>query len=240
MMDELNSTCVEDYTQFIDDTMWNFIESSLSPKLLSAFNIAFEEQFVDSKFPALASVMEELRNRLPTIVDSAFETIADDVDSVSVSLEDDKKKEVAGIMKMKVGEWVPLVLDDTFKEKLKNQLDAYVMEKMGELAEKFNQNGVNYDSVMRGLLEGLNEKMQKVFREQWQLQMKKERTVQYFEDKKKEMITGIANSLNDIAKKASEEKKEKETSLTNAMNLPSIPQSLLTEETPTPRLAVLA
>ena len=159
---------------------------------------------------------------------------------MSVSLEDDKKKEVAGIMKMKVGEWVPLVLDDTFKEKLKNQLDAYVTEKMGELAEKFNQNGVNYDSVMRGLLEGLNEKMQKVFREQWQLQMKKERTVQYFEDKKKEMITGIANSLNDIAKKACEEKKEKETSLTNAMNLPSIPQSLLTEETPTPRSAVLA
>lgn len=239
-MDELNSTCVEDYTQFIDDNMWNFVESSLSPKLLSTFNIAFEEQFVDSKFPALANVMEELRNRLPTIVDSAFETIADDVDSVSVSLEDGKKKEVAGIMKMKVGEWIPLVLDDTFKEKLKNQLDAYVTEKMGELAEKFNQNGVNYDSVLRGLLEGLNEKMQKAFKEQWQLQMKKERTVQYFEDKKKEMITTIANSLNDIAKKASEEKKEKETSLTIAMNLPSIPQSLLTEETPTRRSAVLA
>ena len=240
MMDELNSTCVEDYTQFIDDNMWNFVESSLSPKLLSTFNIAFEEQFVDSKFPALANVMEELRNRLPTIVDSAFETIADDVDSVSVSLEDGKKKEVAGIMRMKVGEWIPLVLDDTFKEKLKNQLDAYVTEKMGELAEKFNQNGVNYDSVMRGLLEGLNEKMQKAFKEQWQLQMKKERTVQYFEDKKKEMITAIANSLNDIAKKASEEKKEKETSLTIAMNLPSIPQSLLTEETPKRRSALLA
>lgn len=239
-MDELNSTCVEDYTQFIDDNMWNFVESSLSPKLLSTFNIAFEEQFVDSKFPALANVMEELRNRLPTIVDSAFETIADDVDSVSVSLEDGKKKEVAGIMRMKVGEWIPLVLDDTFKEKLKNQLDAYVTEKMGELAEKFNQNGVNYDSVMRGLLEGLNEKMQKAFKEQWQLQMKKERTVQYFEDKKKEMITAIANSLNDIAKKASEEKKEKETSLTIAMNLPSIPQSLLTEETPKRRSALLA
>lgn len=228
-MDELNSTCVEDYKQFINEHLWRFIENTLSPKLQTEFNIAFESQFVDTKFPALENVMEEIRNRIPSIVNSAFEAISGDVDSVSVALDDDKKQEVATIMKQKVEEWIPLVLNDTFKEELKNQLDSYIKEKMNETAEKFRQNGVDYDSVMRELLMGLNEKMQEVFKKHWKDELKKEKTKQRFEDKKNEMITAITKSLEDIAKKAGEGKKEKEVSLTNAMNLPAVPTSLLTQ-----------
>ena len=226
MLDELNSTCVEDYKQFINENLWKFIESTLSPKLQTEFNIAFESQFVDTKFPALENVMEEIRNRIPSIVNSAFEMIAGDVDSVSVALEDDKKQEVATIMKQKVGEWIPLVLNDAFKEELKNQLDSYIKEKMNDTATKFRQNGVDCDHVMKELLMGLNERMREVFKKHWNDELKKEKTKQRFEDKKNEMITAITKSLEDIANKAGEEKKKQEMNLTTAMNLPAVPTSL--------------
>lgn len=240
VVDEMNSTCSEDYKQFVNSGLLPLIKKEYSPVMEAQFNAAFKQEFIRNTMPCLSNVMAQLNGDLQQIVDIAYERMKSEVDSIGVTLDDDKKGVIHSLMKDAMTKWTRESLLEEVEKRMGKGIDDFMTNAIADIATDMNTNHTDNGEVLCGTLEKLSDEMEKLFVEVWTQEIGGSVATAQFEKKKSELNTQLLALLDPVAfdaKRAIEKRKREllenlrqETLVANLPNVPTTPVQLTPSE----------